>query len=239
MMHRACAAAVCAALFVASGVRSDTAAQSATASRTRSHVTALASEQLEGRLAGSNGERLAADYLVAQLKRIGARPLPGAQDFRLPFEFTAGTRDGGSNLSLTCTEKEKGGTAARCGSTFGAGAISALSFSDDREVSGAAVFAGYGIVVPDGQDFGYDSYAGLDVKTRSSSSFATSRRMPTPRRKACSRVMPISATRRWPPDSAARERSSSSPVRARRTRESSSRWRSTPRSPGRASSPPA
>src|SRR5213079_586751 len=25
------------------------------------------------------------------------------------------------------------------------------------------VFAGYGIVVPDGQDFGYDSYAGLDV----------------------------------------------------------------------------
>ena len=32
----------------------------------------------------------------SQLKRIGARPLPGQKDYRLPFEFTAGTRDGGS-----------------------------------------------------------------------------------------------------------------------------------------------
>ena len=28
------------------------------------------------------------------------------------------------------------------------------------------VFAGYGIVVPDSQDFGYDSYAALDVKDK-------------------------------------------------------------------------
>ena len=28
------------------------------------------------------------------------------------------------------------------------------------------VFAGYGLVVPDSQDFGYDSYAGLDVKDK-------------------------------------------------------------------------
>src|SRR5687767_13173126 len=76
------------------------AAQTATASRTRPHVTALAGEQQEGRLAGSNGERLAAEYLVSQLKRIGARPLPGQKDYRLPFEFTAGTRDGGSRLTV-------------------------------------------------------------------------------------------------------------------------------------------
>ncbi len=28
------------------------------------------------------------------------------------------------------------------------------------------VFAGYGLVVPDTQNFGYDSYAGLDVKDK-------------------------------------------------------------------------
>ena len=39
-------------------------------------------ERLEGRLAGSNGERLAGDYLVAELQRIGAKPLPGPD--RLP-----------------------------------------------------------------------------------------------------------------------------------------------------------
>ena len=38
------------------------------------------------------GRTLAGDYIVAQLKRIGAKPLPGQRDYRLPFEFTAGTQ---------------------------------------------------------------------------------------------------------------------------------------------------
>ena len=42
----------------------------------------------------------------------------------------------------------------------------ALSFSDSAEVSGPVVFAGYGLVVPDSQNFGYDSYVGLDVKDK-------------------------------------------------------------------------
>ena len=44
--------------------------------------------------------------------------------------------------------------------------MQALSFSDDAEVTGPAVFAGYGIVVPESQSFGYDSYATLDVKDK-------------------------------------------------------------------------
>ena len=44
--------------------------------------------------------------------------------------------------------------------------MQALSFSDDGEVSGAVVFAGYGIVVPESQGFGYDSFATLDVKDK-------------------------------------------------------------------------
>jgi hypothetical protein len=136
------------------------AAQTATASRTRPHVAALASERLEGRLAGSNGERLAGEYISAQMKRIGARPLPGQKDYRLPFEFTAGTRDGGSQLTITAP-------AAPAPRTFPAGPdLQALSFSDNSDVSGPVIFAGYGIVVPDAQDFGYDSYATLDVKDK-------------------------------------------------------------------------
>src|SRR5688572_10212549 len=78
------------------------AAQTTATSKTRPHVVALASDKLEERMAGTAGERLAADYLVSQLQRIGARPLPGA-DFRLPFEITAGTKDGGATLGLTCS----------------------------------------------------------------------------------------------------------------------------------------
>ena len=45
--------------------------------------------------------------------------------------------------------------------------MQALSFSDNADVSDApVVFAGYGIVVPDSQNFPYDSYATLDVKDK-------------------------------------------------------------------------
>ena len=58
-------------------------AQSQTAhrndARTRAHVETLASDKLEGRMAGSAGEQLAADYIARELTRIGAKPLPGAR----------------------------------------------------------------------------------------------------------------------------------------------------------------
>ena len=139
-------------------------------SRTRAYVETLASPRLEGRLTGTNGETLAADYLVSELKKIGAKPLPGQQDFRLPFEFTAGTRDGGTRVSASVTYKDEkrgveGGVVQGVSGT--AATARALSFSDNGDIVDApVVFAGYGIVVPDSQDFGYDSYATLDVKDK-------------------------------------------------------------------------
>lgn len=137
------------------------AAQTATttATRTRAHVERLASPELEGRMSGSRGEQLAAEYLIQELKRIGARPLPGQADFRMPFSFTAGSRDGGSTITIT-----RAGATPR---TFSARTeVQALSFSDNAEVSGPVVVAGYGLVVPEAQNFGYDSYQGLDVKDK-------------------------------------------------------------------------
>ena len=126
----------------------------ATATGTRSYVETLASERFAGREAGSSGEQQAGDYIATQLARIGARPLPGRQDVFMSFDFTAGSRDGGSQLSAGSQR-------------FSAPAdVVALSFSDDATVSAPAVFAGYGIVVPEAQNFGYDSYATLDVKDK-------------------------------------------------------------------------
>jgi Zn-dependent M28 family amino/carboxypeptidase len=139
-------------------------------STTRPHVRALASEALDGRLTGSAGERLAADYIVSQLRRIGARPVPGASDYRVPFEFTAGSRDGGSAVTLLGQQRtEQNGVesgVASSGNFASRRDVQALSFSDNSDVSGPIVFAGYGLVVPDSQDFGYDSYAGLEVKDK-------------------------------------------------------------------------
>jgi Peptidase family M28/PDZ domain/PA domain len=131
-----------------------TLSQSAAKSTTRTYVETLASERFAGREAGSPGERLAGDYLAAQLTRLGAKPLPGRDSLFLPFDFTAGSRDGGSRIVVGS-------------STFNAPQdVLSLSFSDDTEVTGSAVFAGYGIVVPESQSFGYDSYATLDVKDK-------------------------------------------------------------------------
>ncbi len=122
------------------------------------HVGRLASEELEGRLTGTGGERLAAEYLSAELERLGAKPLPEQSSFLLPFEFTAGTRDGGSTVALTWAEGEHEWT--------GTDDIQALSFSGNGTATGDVVFAGYGLVVPETQDFGYDSYATLDVEDK-------------------------------------------------------------------------
>jgi Zn-dependent M28 family amino/carboxypeptidase len=126
----------------------------AVASKTRSYVETLASERFAGREAGSTGERQAGDYIAAQLARLGAKPLPGRPDVFLSFDFTAGSRDGGSQLMIGNQRFAVPDD------------VVALSFSDDASVSAPVVFAGYGIVVPEAQNFGYDSYATLDVKDK-------------------------------------------------------------------------
>jgi hypothetical protein len=132
-------AALTSVLAVAQGARA------ADPARLKTDISTLASERFGGRLTGTDGERLAREFIVSELKRIGAKPLPGQRDFALPFEFTAGARDTGTTVSV-------------------AGKARALAFSDSGDASGEVVFAGYGIVVPESQDFGYDSYATLDVK---------------------------------------------------------------------------
>ena len=121
----------------------------------RQDVEALTTEAMAGRRAGTEGEQLAAAYIADELDRLGARPLPGRMSLLSPFNFTAGSLDAGSSVTV-----EYGGEAR----TFdGAVWVQALAFSDDAVVSGEVVFAGYGLVVPAAQTIPYDSYAGLDV----------------------------------------------------------------------------
>jgi hypothetical protein len=130
----------------------------AAASDVRRHVETLASDELEGRLTGSEGASLAADYIISQLRSMGAVPVPAQASFRLPFEFTSGVNDTGSSLSLRAEVFEEDLTLQ------GADALLGLPFSDNGEATGSVVFAGYGITVPEGQDYPYDSYANLDVE---------------------------------------------------------------------------
>ena len=139
---------------------------SALFAQTRAHVTALASDRFEGRQAGTTGERRAADYISEQLRRVGVRPLPGRSDLFLPFEFTAGSKDGGSTFTVRSGAPVTGRGSSVDAVYRGTRNVQVLSFSDDAEVTGDAVFAGYGLVVPETQGVSYDSYAALDVKDK-------------------------------------------------------------------------
>ena len=170
---------------------------------TRSIVEHLSDDALEGRLTGSPGIRMAADYIIEQLEDIGAVPLPALADFRQPFRYTAGVTDAGTTLRiegdgiavLTASSQSErvvpgsppappdapappdppappappappGGTTVAAPSApavADAPAVRALSFSESGRVEGPLVFAGYGLTVPETDDFSYDSYATLDV----------------------------------------------------------------------------
>ena len=184
-------------LLVSLGAAGSAAAQESASPR--AIVEYLADDELEGRLTGSPGIRMAADYIIEQLGAIGAEPLPGVGGFRQAFSYTAGVTDtgtslhvegtgGGGTISLTVSSSS---TVSPNGApapvppappappATGAGqaappaapvpdtpSIRALSFSDTGRAEGQLVFAGYGLSVPETDDFSYDSYATLDVSDK-------------------------------------------------------------------------
>ena len=128
------------------------------AADTRTIVEHLADDELEGRLTGSPGIRRAADYIIEQLKAIGAEPLPGRDGYRQAFDYTAGVTDAGTTVAITRSD----GTPLSHPDGDGPFAR-AMSFSDNGAAEGQLVFAGYGLSVPETDGFSYDSYATLDV----------------------------------------------------------------------------
>ncbi len=130
----------------------------------RRHVTYLASEKMEGRMTGSEGERLAQDYAVELFNLWGLRPDGDRGTYFQNFEFAAGTRWGEGNRLKILTQKDSPAEELVLDKDW-----RPLSFSQSGDFSGEqVVFAGYGIMAPEmaqGQG-AYDSYAGLDVNDK-------------------------------------------------------------------------
>jgi hypothetical protein len=127
----------------------------------RRTVEFLASEELAGRMTGSEGSRLAADYLAAELQRAGVQPGGDKGTFFQEFEFSAGVRVLPEENSLHFETKEGEASAFILEKDF-----LPLAFSGNGSVSGEVVFAGYGLRVPGKEGKVYNSYAGLDVKDK-------------------------------------------------------------------------
>ena len=124
----------------------------------RLHLSYLASEALGGRLTGSDGERLATDYVARVFGALGLQPAGDDGTFFQTFPFTAGVSLDATNvLTLHTAQGDRTLTVDS--------AWRPLAFSRTGAIDTAGVvFAGYGIVAPAAGQFpAYDAYANLDV----------------------------------------------------------------------------
>jgi Zn-dependent M28 family amino/carboxypeptidase len=118
------------------------------------HIKFLASPEMKGRATGSPELEKAARYISDRFKADGLVPAPGAGGFLQPFQVTSSAKLGkGSRFEVLAGAD---GQELQLEKEF-----IPLNFSSNGRVSGSAVFVGYGITAP---EYGYDDYAGLDVK---------------------------------------------------------------------------
>lgn len=127
-----------------------------TAGQIMSHIRHLASDELAGRKSGEVGCEKAADYIASHFKQAGLKPLGDDDTYFQHFSFPAGVELGKTNSLVFKTGEQE--LNLEVSSDF-----LPLSFSNDGEITGELVFAGYGIIA---KDLNYDEYEGLDVKNK-------------------------------------------------------------------------
>ncbi len=128
----------------------------------RAEVDYLAADALDGRLTGTPGAKLAADYIAEHLTRARLAPLGERGTFFQDFTFNSGVHVLTNQNFLTLTHP--GGPPPV--NFVPEQDFRPLSLSANGEVQGDVVFAGYGLSVPGKLGEGYDSYAGLDVSNK-------------------------------------------------------------------------
>ncbi len=110
----------------------------------------LSSDALGGRMTGSAGAAIAADYIIEQLTTLGLQPLDST--FLVPFSFS-----GEIEIDSDKTHLQFSGDDAILNQDF-----TPFLFSDNGSVEEVPVFVGYGLNLPGVE--GFNDYLGRDVK---------------------------------------------------------------------------
>jgi hypothetical protein len=125
---------------------------SAALARMMAEVRYLASDELEGREAGTPGERLAAEYIAAEFERVGLKPRGNAGSYLQAFTFQAPPVHGpGTHLQV-------GRSYPKPMTDF-----QPPAFAGSGVARGKLLRVEYGIHAP---ELGYDDYQDLDLKGR-------------------------------------------------------------------------
>ena len=143
-------------LFISSTCAQKPGLKSITIEELETHLTYLASDELEGRATGEPGLDLAAKYLAEQASRIGLEPIDKNRDYFQEYTLVKKVQDQ-STSSISITRKN--------------GSISEVrkplfclnAESDTIDLSGELVFAGYGIYSAKDN---YNSFENTDLKDK-------------------------------------------------------------------------
>ncbi|MCX6237451.1 MAG: M20/M25/M40 family metallo-hydrolase [Bacteroidia bacterium] len=121
-----------------------------TVNELKKHISYLASDELKGRLTGSAGDSLAAEYIRRDLKESGLIPLydKGFQHFRVTDKIINGPAN---SLKIN-------GTSLTLGTDF-----APFAFSQNSSFCGEVVFAGYGFEINE-DSLKWSDYTGNAVK---------------------------------------------------------------------------
>ncbi|MBI2619995.1 MAG: M28 family peptidase [Ignavibacteriales bacterium] len=122
----------------------------------KAHLRILASDELEGRRAGSRGADAAAEYLATEFSASKLEPKGDDNTYYQEFEFVAGVELGKKNSLLLDVDGKAISLKLHVDAR-------PLGFSDTGAFEGSVVVAGYGISAPQRN---YDDYEGIDVRDR-------------------------------------------------------------------------
>jgi len=152
----ACAATTNQSLVAPSGNGAEPTAASFSATRIKADIGFLADDMLKGRDTGSEGHRIAANYVAAQFERLGLKPagVNGSYFQEVPFK-TAVLEQDAAEISITVGGKES--TLVLGDDYF----MSANVKTPKAEISGDVVFVGYGVHAP---SIGIDDLKGMDLE---------------------------------------------------------------------------
>jgi aminopeptidase YwaD len=126
-----------------------------TSNEIREHVKYLASDELQGRGSGTEGNTKAAIYIAMNLKLWGLKAAGDNGTYFQPFDFVSSVKLGSGN-SVTLKGLPTGGPKLEIDRDF-----RPFGFSSNGSVAGDLIFVGYGISAPDQH---YDDFAGIDVQ---------------------------------------------------------------------------
>jgi hypothetical protein len=130
-----------------------------TANEIKEHISYLASDELEGRMTGTEALYKAAEYLKSEFEQYGLKPLFGNSYFQ-EFSFIQKLELGTNNSFEVFYDN---GNYIESYEMILNGDYIPLSFSDNLSLEGQLIFAGYGISAA---ELNYDDYANLNVKDK-------------------------------------------------------------------------